>query len=318
MKASLAVALIPLALGPFAPAVAAQFPERPVRIVVPFPPGGGTDILARLVSKHLTESWKQSVIVDNRPGGNALIGLDIVARSAPDGHTLVAVAAGPLDAHNLKYFTPVALFAAPAYLFVVHPSVKATSVKELIAVAKAQPGKLNYASTGGGAASHLATELFKMMAGVDIHHVPYKGIGQASSELLGGHVDMLIGPSQALMPHVKSGKLRALGVTSAKRNPALPDLPTVSEAGVPGYEAFGWFGVAAPARTPAPVVAALNAEIVRVLHLPEMKGRLAELGAEPAALKPDEFLAFIQRDNARWDKVIKARGLEIDRPVLKL
>jgi tripartite-type tricarboxylate transporter receptor subunit TctC len=316
MKALLVTLLCSLALGAAIPA-AAQFPEKPVRIVVPYPPGGGTDILARLVAKHLSESWKQSVIVDNRPGGNALIGLDIVARSAPNGHTLLAVAAGPLDSHNLKYFTPVALFAAPAYLFVVHPSVKAHSVKELIALAKAQPGKLNYASTGGGAASHLATELFKMMAGVDIHHVPYKGIGPASTELLGGHVDMLIGPSQALMPHVKAGKLRALAVTSAKRSPTLPELPTVAES-VPGYEAFGWFGLAAPAATPRATVDTINAEVVRVLHLPEMKARLAELGVEPASFKPDEYLDFIRRDNARWEKLIKARGLEIDRPVLKL
>jgi tripartite-type tricarboxylate transporter receptor subunit TctC len=300
------------------PAAAAKFPERPVRIVVPYPPGGGTDILARLVAKHLSESWKHNVIVDNRPGGNALIGMDAVARATPDGHTLMAVAAGPLDEHNLKYFTPVALFAAPPYLFVVHPSVKAHSVKELIALAKADPGKLNYASTGGGAASHLATELFKMMAGVDIHHVPYKGIGQASSELLGGHVDMLIGPSQALMPHVKSGKLRALAITSAKRNPALPELPTVAESGVPDFEAFGWFGLVAPARTPPSIISAINSEVRRVLHLPEMKTRLADLGAEPADYTPEQFLGFIKRDNARWEKVIRQQQLRIDRPVLKL
>lgn len=294
------------------------YPSKPVRLVVPYPPGGGTDILSRLVAKHLGESWKQSVIVDNRPGGNGVIGLETVARAAPDGHTLLAVAAGPLDDHNLKYFTPVALFAAPAYLFVVHPSVKANSVKDIVALAKAQPGKLNYASTGGGAASHLATELFKALAGVDIHHIPYKGIGQATNEILGAQVQMLIGPSQALVPHVKSGKLRALAVTSGKRSALMPDLPTVAESGVPGYEAYGWFGLAAPAKTPRDLVNRINAEVVRVLQLPEMKTRLADLGAEPATYKPDEFLAFIRRDNAKWEKLIKERNIEIERARLNI
>ncbi len=296
----------------------AQYPERPIRIVVPFPPGGGTDILARLVGKSLGESWQQSVIIDNRSGANGLIGMEIVARAAPEGYTLMALAAGPLDEHNLKYFVPVALFAAPPYLFVVHPGVKAASVRELIALAKARPGKLNYGSTGGGAASHLSTELFKAMAGVDIHHIPYKGIGQATTELLGGQVQMLIGPSQALMPHAKSGKLRALGITSGKRLPIMPDVPTVAESGLPGYEAYGWFGLVAPARAPNALVARINAEVNRVLQLPEMKARLAELGAEPGSYQPDEFLAFIRRENAKWDKLIRERNIEVERPRLNL
>ncbi|MDP1536490.1 MAG: tripartite tricarboxylate transporter substrate binding protein [Burkholderiales bacterium] len=309
--------LAAILLGTAAPALA-QFPERPVRIVVPFPPGGGTDILARLVGKHLHESWKQPVITDNRPGANGLIGMDIVARADPSGHTLVALAAGPLDEHNLKFFAPVALFAAPPYLFVLHPAVKATSVREFIALAKSQPGKLNYGSTGGGAASHLSTELFKAMAGVDIHHIPYKGIGQASTELLGGQVQMLIGPSQALIPHVKSGRLRALGITSGKRLATMPDIPTVAESGLPGYEAYGWFGLAAPVRTPGAVVGAINAEVNRALQLPEMRTRLAELGAEPGNYQPQEFLAFIRRENAKWDKLIQDRNIEIQRPRLNL
>jgi tripartite-type tricarboxylate transporter receptor subunit TctC len=244
--------------------------------------------------------------------------MDTAARAVPNGQTLMAVAAGPLDEHNLKYFAPVALFAAPPYLFVVHPGVKAVSVKELIALARSQPGKMNYGSTGGGAASHLATELFKAMAGVDIQHVPYKGIGQASTELLGGQVQMLIGPSQALMPHVKSGKLRALGITSAKRSSVVPDVPTVAESGLPGYEAYGWFGLVAPARTPAAIVSQLNTEIVRILQTSEMKARLAELGAEPASYKPAEFLAFIRRENAKWDKLINDRKIEVERVRLAL
>ena len=304
-----AIALSLAGLG----AAAAQYPGGPIRIVVPYPPGGGTDVLTRLVARYLNESWKQPVITDNRAGGNGLIGMEIVARAAPNGQTLMAIASGPLDEHNLRYFTPVALFAAPPYLFTVHPGVKATSVRELIALAKSQPGKMNYGSTGGGAASHLSTELFKSMAGVDIHHIPYKGIGQASTELLGGQVQMLIGPSQALMPHVKSGKLRALGITSGKRSAVIPEVPTVAESGLPGYEAYGWFGLVAPARTPAAIVGQLNAEIVRILHTPEMKARLADLGAEPASFKPDEFLAFIRRENAKWDKLIREQKIEVER-----
>jgi tripartite-type tricarboxylate transporter receptor subunit TctC len=317
MRRALAAVMVFALLAPVL-GVAAEYPQRPIRVVVPYPPGGGTDILARLVGKHLTDSWKTSVIVDNRAGGNGAIGMETVARAAPDGHTLMAVASGPLDSHNLKYFTPVALFAAPAYLFVVHPGVKASSVKELIALAKAQPGKLNYGSTGGGAASHLSTELFKAMAGIDIYHIPYKGIGQATTELLGGQVQMMIGPSQALVPQIKSGKLRALAITSAKRSTLFPELPTVSESGLPGYEARGWFGLVAPARVPAAVIDKLNAEIVRILHTAEMKARLAELGAEPASFKPDEFLAFIKKENAKWEKLIQERDIEIERVKLNV
>lgn len=318
MKFSLSLAAVAAVLIGAAMPVVAQFPDRPVRIVVPFPPGGGTDILARLTGRHLNEAWKQPVIIDNRPGANGQIGMEIVARADPNGHTLVALAAGPLDEHNLKYFAPVALFAAPPYLFVIHPSVKATSVKEFITLAKSQPGKMNYGSTGGGAASHLSTELFKAMAGVDIHHIPYKGIGQASTELLGGQVQMLIGPSQALIPHVKSGKLRALGITSGKRLGGMPDIPTVAESGLPGYEAYGWFGLAAPARTPPAVITAINGAVNKALQLPEMKSRLAELGAEPGNFTPSEFLAFIRRENAKWDKLIKDQNIEVQRPRLNL
>lgn len=296
---------------------AQNYPERPIRIVVPYPPGGGTDILARLVGRHLNDAWKQSVIVDNRSGGSGIIGMEIVARANPDGHTLMAVAAGPLDDHNLRFFTPITLFAAPPYLLVVHPAVKANSVKDLIALAKAQPGKLVYGSTGGGAASHLSTELFKALAGVDILHVPYKGVGPAVIEILGGQVQMMIGPTPSLVPHVKSGKLRALGVTGGKRSPTVPDVPTVAESGLPGYESFGWFGLVAPARVAKPVILKINAEVNRILMLPEMKERLFELGAEPAGNSPEEFLAFIKRDNAKWDKLIRERKIEIERPALK-
>jgi tripartite-type tricarboxylate transporter receptor subunit TctC len=299
-------------------AAAAPYPDHPIRVVVPYPPGGGTDILARLVGKNLTESWKQPVIIDNRAGANGLIGMDIVARSAPNGQTLMAIAAGPLDEHNLKYFAAVAMFAAPPYLFVVHPSIKAGSIKELIALARSQPGKMNYGSTGGGAASHLSMELFKAMAAIDVLHVPYKGIGPAVTELLGGQVQMMIGPSPSLIPQVKSGKLRALGITSSERLGILPDVPTVAESALPGYESYGWFGLVAPSRTPNAIIVKLNSEVVSILRLPEMKTRLADLGAEASSYKPDEFLAFIKRDNAKWDKLIRDRAIEVERPKLSL
>jgi tripartite-type tricarboxylate transporter receptor subunit TctC len=194
----------------------------------------------------------------------------------------------------------------------VNPSVKATNVQELIALAKAQPGKLAYGSTGGGAASHLSAELFKAMSGTDMLHVPYKGVGNAVSDLLGGHVQLMIAPPQAVMPQVKAGSLRALAVTSPRRMPSAPDIPTISEAGVPGYESVGWFGLVAPAGVPRNVIDKLNAEVLRILQLPEVRERLLDLGAEPARTTPEEFADFIRRDNAKWAKVIKERGIVVE------
>lgn len=294
-------------------AFADAYPERAVRIIVPYPPGGGTDTLTRLVGTYLGESLKQPIVVENRSGGNALIGMDAVMKAPADGYTLLAIAAGPLDDANLAHFQPIALFAAPAYMLVVNPSVKAGSVGELIGLAKQQPGKLAYGSTGAGAASHLAFELFKATAGVDLLHVPYKGVGAAVTDLIGGHVQAMMAPPQAVMPHVKAGRLRALAVTGLHRMPSAPDLPTVAEAGVPGYEAAGWFGVVAPAGVPAAVIDKLNVAINRVLQLAEVKERLIELGAAPAKTTPAEFLAFIRDDNAKWAKLIKDRGIAIER-----
>ena len=216
--------------------LAQGYPGRPIRVVVPYPPGGGTDVLARLVGKYMSEPLGQPIVVENRAGANAKIGMEVVAKSPPDGYTLLAIAAGPLNDENIKNFAPVALMAAPSYLLVVHPSVRANAVKELIALAKSHPGKIAYGSTGGGAASHLATELFRVMAGIELLHVPYKGVGQAVGDLLGGQVQMMIAPAQAVVPQVKSGRLRALGVSGARRLSTLPELPTIAEAGVPGYE----------------------------------------------------------------------------------
>ncbi len=294
-------------------AFAQSYPAKPIRIIVAYPPGGGTDVLARLVGKFLNDSIKQSVVIENRAGANGGIGGDLVAKSPADGYTLLAIAAGPLDESNLKQFAAVSLFAAPAYTLVIHPSVNATNVKELVALAKAQPGKLAYGSTGGGAASHLAAELFKAMAGIDLLHVPYKGVGNAVTDLLGGQVQVMVAPTQSITGHVKSGKLRALAVTGSKRLATLPEVPTLAEAGVPGYEAVGWFGLLAPVATPRDIVTMLNREINRILQLPDVKTRLLELGAEPASLSPEQFIDFIRSDNAKWEKLIKERGIVVEK-----
>lgn len=293
-------------------ALAQGYPSRPIRVVVPYPPGGGTDVLARLVGKYMSEGFGQPIVVENRAGANAKIGMEAVAKSRPDGYTLMAIAAGPLNDENMKSFAPIALMAAPSYLLVVHPEVKANSVKELIALAKSRPGKIAYGSTGGGAASHLATELFRVMAGIELLHVPYKGVGQAVGDLLGGQVQMMIAPAQAVVPQVKSGRLRALAVSGARRLSTLPELPTIAEAGVPGYEAVGWFGLMVPAGTPADVVARLNREVNRILMLPDVRERLLELGADPASTTPAQFGEFIRRDNAKWAKFVQEQGIVIE------
>ena len=312
MKSILRSILVVAAVLLAGAAVAQGYPNRPIRIVVPYPPGGGTDVLARLVGKYMNESLGQPIVVENRAGANARIGMDVVAKSPPDGYTLMAIAAGPLNEDNMKSFAPIALMAAPSYLLVVHPSVKANSVRELIALAKSQPGKLAYGSTGGGAASHLATELFRVMAGIELLHVPYKGVGQAVGDLLGGQVQMMIAPAQAVVPQVKSGRLRALAVSGAMRLSTLPDLPTIAEAGVPGYEALGWFGLMVPAGTPAEILTRLNREVNRILTLADVRERLLELGADPASTTPAQFGEFIRRENAKWGKLIQEQGIVID------
>jgi tripartite-type tricarboxylate transporter receptor subunit TctC len=292
--------------------LAQGYPNRPIRVVVPYPPGGGTDVLARLVGKFMSEGFGQPIVVENRAGANAKIGMEAVAKSQPDGYTLMAIAAGPLTDENMKSFAPIALMAAPSYLLVVHPAVKANSVKELIALANSRPGKIAYGSTGGGAASHLATELFRVMAGIELLHVPYKGVGQAVGDLLGGQVQMMIAPAQAVVPQVKSGRLRALAVSGARRLSTLPELPTIAEAGVPGYESVGWFGLMVPAGTAADVVARLNREVNRILMLPDVRERLLELGADPASTTPAQFGDFIRRENAKWAKFVQEQGIVIE------
>jgi tripartite-type tricarboxylate transporter receptor subunit TctC len=285
------------------------FPAKPVRIVVPFPPGGGADTLTRIMEPRLAAIWVQPVIVENRPGASGHIGADFVAKSVPDGHTLVMASTAALDEKNVVEFAPVSLVSASPYIVTANPKVAAANIRELIAFARANPGKLSFASSGTGAASHLSAELFKSMAGVDLLHVPYKGTGQAVTDLLAGHVNLMFAPAQTVMPYVREGRLKALALTGSKRSETLPDLPTVAESGLPGYAAVGWFGVLAPAATPRPTVAKISADVNRVLAEREVRERMLGLGADPSGDTPEEFARFIREDQAKWSKLMKEAGI---------
>jgi tripartite-type tricarboxylate transporter receptor subunit TctC len=299
-----------LALAISGAACGQGFPTKPVRIVVPFPPGGGADALARLMGPTLTERWKQPVIVENKPGASGHIGADFVAHAPADGYTLLMSSTASLTEKNVDQFAPVTLVSASPYVVTTHPKVQAANIRELIAVAKANPGTLSYGSSGTGAASHLSAELFKSMARVDLLHVPYKGTGQALTDLLAGQVDLMFAPAQTVLSHVKAGKLKALATTGEKRASTLPELPTVAESGLPGYAAVGWFGLLAPAATPKPVVAQLNRDANRVLGEREVRERMEALGAEPAANSPEEFARFIRDDQAKWQKLAREAGIK--------
>jgi tripartite-type tricarboxylate transporter receptor subunit TctC len=290
-------------------ALAQGFPFRPVRIVVPFPPGGGADTLARIMEPKLVALWGQPVIVENRPGASGHIGADFVAKSAPDGATLLMSSTASLTEKNVDQFAPVSLVSASPYVVTAGPKVAASSIRELIALAKASPGKLSFASSGTGAASHLSAELFKSMAGVDLLHVPYKGTGQAVTDLLAGHVDLMFAPAQTVMPYVREGRLRALALTGNKRSGTLPDLPTVAESGLPGYVAVGWFGLLAPAATPRATVVKISADANRVLADREVREKMLGLGADPSGDTPEEFARFIREDQAKWGKLMKEAGI---------
>jgi tripartite-type tricarboxylate transporter receptor subunit TctC len=303
---------------PVAWAQTAKYPDRAIRMIVSYPPGGGVDIAARIIGQKFTEAWGQQVIVDNRGGGGGNISMELTARAQADGYTLLMTAAGPTAINVSLYskipfdpirdFAPVARVASTIYALVVHPSVEAKSVKELIALAKARPGKITFASSGIGAPPHLAGELLKTMAGVDLVHVPYKGTGPALADLVGGQVTMMFSDAIAAAPHINAGKLRGLAVSSEKRFALTPNLLTMSEAGVPGYSAVGWTVLLAPAGTPRPVVAKLNSEVVRVLPLPEVKEKLAGDGSEFGRNTPEELAAFIKSEIEKWGRVIKASG----------
>lgn len=290
-------------------ALAQAFPSKPVRIVVPFPPGGGADTLTRIMEPRLFAIWSRPVIVENRPGASGHIGADFVAKSAPDGLTLLMSSTASLTEKNVGQFAPVSLVSASPYVVTANPGVAATNIRELIALAKASPGKLSFGSSGTGAASHLSAELFKSMAGVDLLHVPYKGTGQAVTDLLAGHVNLMFAPAQTVMPYVREGRLRALALTGSKRSETLPELPTVAESGLPGYEAVGWFGLLAPAATPREIVAKISADANRVLGEREVREKMLGLGADPSGDTPEEFARFIRDDQAKWSKLMREAGI---------
>jgi tripartite-type tricarboxylate transporter receptor subunit TctC len=289
--------------------VAQDFPAKPVRVVVPFPPGGGADALARLLGPQLASRWGQQVIVENKPGASGHLGADFVAQSPADGYTLLMSSTASLTEKNVDRFAPVSLVSAAAYVVTANPRLAAANIRELIALARANPAKLTFGSSGVGAASHLSAVLFKSMAQVDMLHVPYKGTGQALTDLLAGQVDLLFAPAQTVLPHVKAGKLKALAVTGAKRAETLPGVPTVAESGLPGYQAVGWFGLLAPAATPRSIVTQLSADVNRVLAQAEMRAKMMALGADPGGNTPEEFARFIREDQAKWAKLMGEAGI---------
>jgi tripartite-type tricarboxylate transporter receptor subunit TctC len=295
--------------------IAQTYPAKPVRFIVAFPAGGGNDVLARLVAQKLSAAYGQQFIVDNRTGAGGTIGAELAARSPADGYTLflAAVATHAINPNlqrNLPYdpvrdFDPVCLMASAALVLAVHPSLPVRSVPQLVALAKARPGAINYASSGNGSSAQLAAELFKSMTHTNLQHVPYKGIAQGLNDLLGGHVQVIFNTAAALLPHVKSGRLRALAVTTAKRVPALPDLPTIAESGVPGYQTGSWWGIVVPAGTPRPIIDSLNREIINALRGPEISARLNAEAVLPIGSTPEEFAAHIRDELARLGKVIR-------------
>ncbi len=294
------------------PSSAPTFPSKLVRIIVPFPPGGGADTLARIIGPQLAAGWGEPLVIENRPGASGHIGADYVAQSSADGYTLLMSSTASLTEKNVGEFAPVSLVSASPYIVTAYPGVAAANVAALIALAKANPGRLTYGSSGIGAASHLSAELFKAMAGVNLLHVPYKGTGQALADLVAGHVDLMFAPAQTVMPYVQTGKLKALAVTGAKRSERLPDLPTVAESGLPGYEAVGWFGLLAPAATPRAVVAKLSLDVRRALQAPEVRERMLGLGSEPAGDTPEEFARFIRADQAKWSRLMRDAGIAVE------
>lgn len=301
---------------------AQSYPVKPIRWIVTFPPGGPTDVIARAVGAKLTEAWGQQVVIDNRAGAGGIIGTELAAKSAADGYTLLfgtssGLSVNPALNSTLPYdperdFAPVSLLVINPQILVVNIAVPVNSLKELIALAKSKPGQLNYGSVGRGSPNHLGMELLKSLAGIEIVHVPYKGTAPAVTDLMAGQVQLLFNSMPSVLPLVKSGKLRGLAVGSAQRSPAAPEIPTVAEAGVPGFEYVTWYGMFAPARTPAMIVAKLNAQVVKILAGPEMAQRLASQGAEPRSSTPAELALFMRVETERWRKVIKSAGIRID------
>lgn len=311
-----------LALGTaMHPASAQNFPMKPIRVIVPLAAGGPGDVLARAIGQKLSERVGQPVVIDNRPGANTNVGTEFVAKAPPDGYTLLATAStltinpslyATLSYDPLRDFAPITLIATTPLILVVHPSLPVKSVKELIALARSKPGQLNYGSAGNGSALHLAGEMFNSLARVKLVHVPYKGVTNAFSDLLGGQISIMFPGAPIALPQVKAGKLRALGTTGAGRTAAAPELPPISEAGLPGYEVSVWYGVLAPAGTPTAVISRFQSEISKIVQLPEIKDRWAVLGAEPLHNTPEQFAAFLKADLGKWAKVVRDSGAKID------
>ena len=301
------------------PATAADvYPSKTIRLVVPFAPGGGSDIVARLLSPKMTEALGQTVVVDNRAGASANLGAAIVAKAAPDGYTLLLANANytinpslfkslPFD--PVREFAPVALLANVTNVLAIHPSIPAKSVKELISFAKAHPGQLNFASPGNGTSSHLAGELFRQVAKIEVVHIPYKGATPAITDLIAGQVSFTMASVLSVLPYAKQGRLRMLAVTTAKRSGALPDIPTISEAGLPGFEVSNWYGILATGGTPRPAVDRLNSELARIARVPDLAEKLAAQGADPATGTPEEFERFIQAELKKWAAVVRSAGI---------
>ena len=321
LTAAAAIAALAGAPPARAQGAAAEWPSRPVRLVSPFPPGGAADLTARIMAEELTGVLRQAVFVENRVGVGGSVGTEFAARSVPDGYTFVLASTGPfainpglfpLNIDPSRDLAPVAMVAVVPSIFVVHPGVPARTMGELLALARAEPGRLSYASGGNGTAQHLFGELLKRMAGVDIQHIPYRGGGPAMTDTIAGRVQILCDTLPLSLPHVREGRVRAVAVTTASRHPALPEVPTVAESGVPGYEAVGWYGIAAPAQTPAPVVERMNREVNALLARPALRDRLAGQGADPTPMTPAEFGALIARDRDRWTRLIREAGIRPD------
>ena len=317
-----AVLLLAALLVPAAAWGAQAYPQRAVRLIIPYPPGGAGDIVGRLLAARLTEGLGQQVVVDNRGGGGQIIATEITAKAAPDGHTLFLASAthginpglrrGKLPYDSIRDFAPITLVAESPLVFIAHPGLGVGGIRELVAAAKSRPGRINYASSGPGTGGHLSVELLKFHAGIDLVHVPYKGAGPALVDLVAGQVQVMCTSPLPSMPHVKAGRLRALGMTGAKRSRAAPELPTVAEQGVPGYESSLWYAMLAPAATPQAVVARVHAETVKVVKLPEVSAQLLSQGAEPIGSTPQELARHIRAEIERWTKLVTQANIRIE------
>lgn len=312
-----------IALMLLAPLALAQtWPDKPIRVILAVPAGATPDVTARLVFPGLSQELGQQLVADNRPGAGGLIGAEIASQATPDGYTLFISSPGALTIlphlrkkvpyDTLRDFAPISLISIGPFVLMANPSVPAKNIKELIALAKAQPGKLNYASAGNGVANHLAGELFKQMTGTDIVHVPYKGAPQAVSDVVAGHMQLMFNSIAPILGHIKAGRVRVLGIASLQRSPQLPDVPTISESGVPGFEAVNWFGMFAPAKTPRAIVNKVNAAVVKVMHAPEMQAQFNKFGADPVGSSVTEFTAFVRRDMEKYAKIVKLSGAKVD------